>query len=96
MKHKLLSVSEAAKLKGVTRAAVYGAIADGRLPHERILGHLALRETDVLAWTPLGIKTGRPKGIPMSEESKARLSESQRRRWAQRKQSSTQKDSEQE
>ena len=85
MDDNLLSVSQAAKLKGVSRAAVYGAIAGGRLSHQRILGHIGLREADVVAWKPLGIKTGRPKGIPMSAEAKARLSESQKRRWAQRK-----------
>jgi len=86
MQHKLLTVSQAAKLKGVSRTAVYAAIERGRLPHRRILGHVGLREADVLAWEPLGVKTGRPKGIPMSEAAKVRLSESQKRRWQQRKQ----------
>jgi len=86
MKDNLLSVSQAAKFKGVSRAAIYGAIARGRLPHQRVLGHLALREADIRDWTPLGFKTGRPKGTPMSDEAKARLSESQKRRWEKRKQ----------
>lgn len=86
MKHNLITVSQAAQLKGVSRAAVYGAIARGRLPHQRILGHLALRESDVVAWVPLGVKTGRPTGTPMSSEAKARISEAQKQRWAKRKQ----------
>ncbi|MBV9470685.1 MAG: helix-turn-helix domain-containing protein [Abitibacteriaceae bacterium] len=86
-----MTVAQAAKLKGVTRAAIYGAVARGRLPHKRILGHIALREADVLAWVPLGHKTGRAKGTPMSPEAKLRLSESQKKRWAQRKSQGTNK-----
>ena len=86
MKHKLLTVAEAARLKGVSRAAIYGAIARGRLPHRRILGHIGLREADILAWVPLGVKSGRPKGTSMSAEAKARISAGQKRRWARQKQ----------
>ena len=85
MRHNLLTVAQAAQLRGVSRAAIYGAIARGRLPHQRILGHIGLKEADVLAWVPLGHKTGRPKGTPMSAAAKIRLSESQKQRWAQRK-----------
>ena len=87
MPSKLLTVSQAAQVKGVSRTAVYAAIERGRLSHQVILGHIGLRESDVMAWEPLGIKTGRPKGIPMSEAAKVRLSESQKRRWQRRKQS---------
>ena len=83
--HKLLTVSEAAQLKKVSRASVYSAIARQRLPHQRILGHLAVREADVLAWVPIGHKGGRPKGSPTSAEARARMSEAQKRRWAARK-----------
>jgi excisionase family DNA binding protein len=85
MKDALLSVSQAAVLKGVSRSAVYAAIERGTLPHERVLGHIGVRESNVAAWTPVGHKAGRPKGKPMNEDARARISESQKRRWAQRK-----------
>ncbi len=85
MEPNLLTVSQAAARRGVSRAAVYSAIARGVLPHQHVLGHIALREADVLAWAPLGAKTGRRKGTPMSAEAKARIAAGQRRRWAQRK-----------
>ncbi len=81
MKIKLLTVMEAAQLKGVKRATIYSAITQGRLAHRRVLGKLALRESDVLAWTPRP-HAGRGKGKPMSEEAKARISASQKKRWA--------------
>lgn len=86
MKHNMLSVSQAAQLKGISRAAIYGAIARGRLAHQLIVGHIALRQADVEAWSPRGFKTGRPKGTPMSSEAKVRISQGQKRRWQQRKQ----------
>jgi len=91
MPQKLITVSEAARLKGVTRTAIYGAIKDGRLPHTRVLGHLGLKEADVMAWTPReyggrpGVKGGRPRGTPVSAETKAQIAQAQRRRWARRK-----------
>jgi len=84
MKAKLLTPAEAAALKQVSRAAIYAAIADGRLPHKRVLGRLALWEKDVIAWTPAP-HSGRRKGIPMSQEAKARISQGQKNRWVQRK-----------
>jgi excisionase family DNA binding protein len=90
--NELLSPREAAQLKGVTTAAIYLAIKEGRLPHIRVLGRIGLRELDVKAWTPIsyagrpGAKGRRPPGLPMSEEAKGRLSESLKRRWAERKQ----------
>lgn len=85
MKAKLLTPAEAAQLKNVSRAAIYAAIAEGRLPHQRVLGHLAVQEKDVLAWTPAP-NSGRRKGTPMSQEAKTRISIGQKRRWRQRKQ----------
>ena len=85
----LLSVSQASELKGVSRAAIYSAIARGRLRHQRVLGHIGVRRADVLAWMPVGYKGGRPKGTPMSDEAKARLSQSQKRRWARQRQASS-------
>lgn len=89
----LLTPAEAAKRKGVSRAAIYAAIAEERLPHVRVLGRIGVREEDLAAWTPVqygaraGRKGGRPEGIPMSEEARARISETQKRQWAQKKQS---------
>lgn len=88
---KLLTVPEAAQMKGVSRSAIYGAITDGRLPAVRVLGRLALKEADVQAWQPVkyanrpGRKGGRPKGIPVNPETKERISQSQKNRWARRK-----------
>ena len=82
---KFLTPAEAAKLKGVSRAAIYAAIADGRLAHIRVLGRLALRTADVLAWTPTP-HSGRPKGIPVSPETRARMSAAHKRSWERRKQ----------
>lgn len=92
MQQDLLTPEEAAKLKGVTKALIYAAIADGRLPHVRVLGRLGLRKEDVLAWELKGYagrpgpKAGYTRG-PVSAETKARISEAQKRRWAQRQQS---------
>ncbi|MBV9471126.1 MAG: helix-turn-helix domain-containing protein [Abitibacteriaceae bacterium] len=84
MSEKFLTPGEAANLKGVSRTTIYSAIATGRLPQVRLLGRLALREADVLAWQPFEAR-GRPPGIPISEETKARMSAAHKRRWKQRK-----------
>ena len=84
-KHQYLTPDEAAKLKGVSRTTIYSAIAEGRLAHTRILGRLALKEADVVAWTPTP-HSGRPKGIPVSETARARMSAAQQRRRAREKQ----------
>lgn len=92
MSAKLLTVAEAAKLKGVSRSAIYNAITDGRLPHVRVLGHLGVKELDVRVWEPVkyagrpGKKGGRPKGIPVSAETKEQISQSLKSGWARRKQ----------
>ncbi len=92
MKQDLLTPAEAARLKGVSRAAVYAAIAQGRLPCTRVLGRLGLRKADVMTWMPRGYrersgkKSGPPAGIKMSEKTRARMSEAQKRRWARQKQ----------
>ncbi len=90
---KLLTPQEAATLKAVSRTAIYAAISEGRLPAIQILGRLGLRETDVQNWQPCGSKghvrakrrSGKPKGSLQTEDAKRRISESQKRRWAQRK-----------
>lgn len=88
MKLKLLTAAEVANLKGVTKAAVYAAIAGGRLPHQHVLGRIAVRETDALAWKPTP-HVGRRKGAQLSDEAKSRISQAQKRRWAQRKEVET-------
>jgi excisionase family DNA binding protein len=90
----LLSVQQAAQLKGVSPSAVYAAVADGRLPHVRVLGRIGLKENDIAAWVPRAYadrpgtpaRGGRPLGLPISEETRSRMSEAQRLRWAERKQ----------
>jgi len=84
MNTKLLTVAEAAKHKGVSRSAIYKAIEQGRLPSQRVLGRLALREDEVERWQP-HVVTGWPKGRRVSDEAKAKISVSQKRRWADRK-----------
>ena len=91
MESKLLTPAQAAQMKGVSRAAIYAAITDGRLPHVIELGRLGVKESDVRAWEPVkyagrpGKKGGRPKGIPVSAETKEQISYSQKKRWASRK-----------
>ncbi len=82
---KLLTPAEAAQIKGVSRSAIYAAIADGRLPHSRVLGRLGLRESDVKAWVPRQ-DVGRPPGTRQECGVRARISASQKRSWARRKQ----------
>lgn len=80
----LLTVAQAAQLKGVSRTALYDAIASGRLPHRKVLGHIAVVEKDVLAWTPTP-RSGRRKGTRLSAEAKTRISQANKKHWARRK-----------
>ncbi len=84
MNDDYLSVSQVAKLKGVSRNAVYKAVQDERLASRRLIGIVAIKRDDATAWTPKA-RTGRRKGIPTSEEAKAKISASQRKRWQERK-----------
>lgn len=96
---KLLTIPEAAKLKGVATATLYSAVAQGRLPAQWVLNRHAVTEEDVLQYQPTryagrgGVKGrgGRPKGTPMSAMAKARISESQKRRWAEHKKRAAQR-----
>jgi excisionase family DNA binding protein len=93
MDQKLLTVSEAAKFKGVSTTTIYRAVSQGRLPHVRVLNHIGVPEAVLLKWMPVryagraGAKGrgGRPKGVPLSEDAKERISRSQARRWQRRK-----------
>ena len=84
MKLAFISVAEAAARKGVSRSAIYKAIATGRLQAHSILGKVALRERDVEKWQTSAV-AGRLKGSRLSPEVKARISQSQRERWEKRK-----------
>ena len=78
----LLTVTQAAKRKGVSRPTIYKAIADRRLPAQQVLGRTAVKEADLMA-TDLGqAKRGRPAGQTMSAKHKAAIAKSQKRRWA--------------
>ena len=77
---KLITVAEAAQLKGVSRATIYNAIADGRLKSQNVLGHIALSPRDVERWHPQ-TKKGWPAGKRVSEEAKKKISDSQKKRW---------------
>jgi excisionase family DNA binding protein len=79
-----LTAAEAAQLKGVTRSAVYKAIAQKNLLAERVLGRLALRRAELEVWKPKE-RRGRRKGTRMSDEARERISQGQKRRWEQRK-----------
>jgi excisionase family DNA binding protein len=49
---KVLSVTEAAELAGVSRTAVYYALQDGRLEGLRVGRAWVITEANVLAWQP--------------------------------------------
>lgn len=91
MSNQLITPEEAARMKSVSAAAIYAAVRENRLPHTRVLRRIGLRKTDVMRWEPrsygnrIGARSGRAKGTAMKAETKARISESQKRRWAERK-----------
>lgn len=84
MMQGLITVSEAAQLKGVTRSVVYRAIERGDLTVQIVLGRKALQWGEVMAWKLR--QAGRRKGSPTSDEAKAKISEAQKNRWQKRKQ----------
>lgn len=81
MNSELITAAEAATLKGVSRTAIYKAIQQGRLNSLRLLGRIALSRDEVVRWQPSS-NLGWPKGRPVSEEVKAKISQSQKQRWA--------------
>jgi excisionase family DNA binding protein len=85
MQDEFFTVSEMAKLKNVARSTIYLAMAEGRLPHRRILGRLVITKSDARSWKPVP-HAGRRKGTPVSAEIRSRISETQKQRWARRKQ----------
>ena len=54
----------------LTRDAIYIAIKEGTLPHWKLLGRLALRKEDVLAWKP---SPSRVRGWRLSAQTKAKI-----------------------
>lgn len=82
--HDILTPAQAAKLKGVSRTAIYNALSDGRLQGVRVLGRIGIERKIVQAWKPQA-RVGRPKGQPMSAEQKTRIAQAQKQRWAKRK-----------
>lgn len=79
MTQGLVTIPEAAQIKGVTRSAIYKAIERGDLKAQTILGRKAVKKRDVLAWEPR--KAGRRKGSVTSEAAKSRISAAQKARW---------------
>ncbi len=85
MKQRLFTVNEAAQAKGVSRTAIYSAIARQKLPRRYSKGHIVVREADLLEWQASKATGGRPKGKLMSEEAKRKISDANKLRWAKRK-----------
>jgi len=73
-----LSVSQAAKRKGVTRSAIYQAVNSGKLPHTLIADKIALKAKDVDAYTPIpldqrkGVRLGGKQRKPGADSNKSR------------------------
>lgn len=79
--HDILTPAQAAKLKGVSRTAIYNALADGRLQGVRVLGRIGIARSALKAWQPQA-RVGRPQGRPMTEKQKSTIAEAQKKRWA--------------
>lgn len=84
MNPQYLSVTQVAELKKISRNAVYKAVSQGRLPATKIGGFVVIRVADVETWIPK-VRTGRRKGVSVSEETKAKIAQAQRLRWQKRK-----------
>lgn len=82
--HDIVTPAQAAKLKDVSRTAIYNALSDGRLQGVRVLGRIGISRSALKAWQPQ-FQVGRPAGIPMTEKQKATIAAAQKRRWASRK-----------
>jgi len=75
---QFLTLPEVAKAKNVSRQAVYDAIKAGKLTCYIVLGRRAIKKSDLRSWHV----TGRRAGGPLSAAHKAKIAESQKRRWA--------------
>jgi excisionase family DNA binding protein len=79
-KDTLLTVSQAARKKGVTRTTIYNAIANKRLRAFEVLGRTAVKESDLMA-SDLGQgKSGPPAGRPLSAKHRDALRKAHRQR----------------
>lgn len=79
-KDTLLTVSQAARVKGVTRTTIYNAIAAKRLRTTQVLGRIAIKESDLKASDVGEGKSGRPPGKPLSAQHRAALKAAYRKR----------------
>lgn len=80
----LLTVSQAARKKGVTRTTIYNAIAGKRLASVQVLGRTAIKESDLMA-SDLGQgKSGPPPGKPLSAKHRAALRKAHEQRRIQK------------
>ena len=77
----LLTVTQAAKRKGISRTTIYNAIADGRLPAQMVLGRTAIRERDLMKSGLGDAKRGRAAGKPISSAHKKAIGAAQKKRW---------------
>jgi excisionase family DNA binding protein len=59
--NEMLTPTQAARLKGVTRQWIAELIKEGKLPSVQIAGRSFVRQQDVLAYKP-SPKSGRPPG----------------------------------
>ena len=87
----IVTPAQAAKLKGVSRTAIYNALGDGRLQGVRVLGRIGIARSVLKAWQPQA-QVGRPIGRPMTEKQKATIAAAQKKRWASRKSDTTNAD----
>ena len=87
----IVTPAQAAKLKGVSRTAIYNALGDGRLQGVRILGRIGIARNALKVWQPQA-QVGRPTGRPMTEKQKATIAAAQKKRWANRKADTTKAD----
>lgn len=76
----LLTVSQAARLKGVTRTTIYNAIASKRLRTVQALGRTAIQESDLKASDIGQGKSGRPAGKPLSAAHRVALKAAHKKR----------------
>jgi predicted DNA-binding transcriptional regulator AlpA len=81
-----LTVPKAAEVTKLSASAIYGAIAQGRLPRKYKEGNLVVSEEAVRNWESTHRQRGRQKGYSASEEHKAKIAAAQKMRWAKRKQ----------
>jgi excisionase family DNA binding protein len=83
-KETLLTVSQAARKKGVTRTTIYNAIASKRLKAFEVLGRTAIKESELMASDVGAGKSGPPPGKPLSAKHRAALRKAYQQRRSRR------------